>query len=175
MPRRNRNTGQPHRKHRRGRITPISEQAWIRAMNPRWDERGSSKIETAVTLACVLSIALMGAVLFLGWFAPAEAKGTQIHPAVADYPKKARNPVVYVERLNGPRRWYYVELADGSQWMMTRCRNDEVTGSPRQTCWWNARTMGDRNGRSFAVTKGVKHWLCRKCKPVRACDRKGVN
>jgi hypothetical protein len=92
-------------------------------------------------------------------------RAINLQPAVPDYVVGARNPVIYYEYLRGPSRWVYFELADGSQWMSTKCRNDEVTGRPHQGCFWDAHLRGNHRGRSFAIVEGVKHWVIESAQP----------
>lgn len=149
MPRRNRNANRTHSKHRRGwRITPLSEQAWVRAMNPRFDEQaGSAKVDAVVVLACVIAISVTALVLMVGWFAPASAKAIEITGPVDNYPTEARNPFIWVEHVQG--RWHYAERADNSEWMVTRCRYEDS-----RNCYWNAKHRGNKRGKSFINLRG---------------------
>jgi hypothetical protein len=108
-----------------------------------------------IGLACIV-VALVAATI-----TDADAKAVNLTPAVEDYPSEALNPVIYTEPIIG--RWYYLELADGSQWAITRCRTDE-RDQPR-SCWWNARKFGNHRGHSFAVIDGTVHHYRRASQP----------
>jgi len=151
MPRKNRFTVKTLRRPQRSKHLLNDEQAYWRTMHPRPDERGAARI--VIGLALIL-VGLVAAVVT----APqANARAVEIRPA---HPKSnewchTKCPVLYVEHVQG--QWYWIELADNSAWMVTRCRNDEITGRPHQSCWWNARTMGNGEGHHFLVLDGRKH------------------
>lgn len=97
-------------------------------------------------------ILVVSAVAFTLAPSPANAKAVQVEQAEVERPH--RNPVLYVEHVQ--RRWFYVELADGSTWMVTRCRHEDSNN-----CWWNARTRGNGEGRSFVVIHRRYHLAVR--------------
>ncbi len=96
--------------------------------------------------------------LSLGLAPSASAKAVELQAPVADYPSEARNPVIYVKHVQG--RWHYAELADGSQWAVTRCRYEDS-----RNCYWNARVRGNGEGRSFVDLRGVMHRVDTRMQP----------
>ena len=87
--------------------------------------------------------------ILVGLAAPVVWNATQADARVVqleepEFEQMGRNPVLYVERVT--RRWFYIELSDGSTWMVTRCRHEDSNN-----CWWDAKRRGNGEGRSFVV------------------------
>lgn len=68
------------------------------------------------------------------------------------FEQMGRNPVIYVEHVM--RKWHYFELADGSEWMVTRCPEEDS-----DNCYWNARIRGNHRGHSFVNIHGHIHFV----------------
>lgn len=162
MPRRNRNATKAHRYAQRSKVLRALDTMFLshradavtyRTYNPRGDERGSALVRDVVTLLCVAAIMAFGLFLTLAVFAPeADAKAVEISPPKTEM--IGHDPLIYIEQLDGPSRWFYGELADGSQWMFTRCRIEES-----RNCWWNAHKRGNHHGHSFVDIHGAVHYL----------------
>lgn len=142
MPRNNRST--VIRKMRRTQRSKIlrslgGEQVYRYVMDAR-PESGSLTVRIAAVV-CVIA-GLLGATV-----AQADARAVRID---APETEQTRNPVIWVEHVQ--TRWYYVELYDGSEWMVTRCRYEDS-----HNCYWNAKKRGNHRGHSFVDLRGNVH------------------
>jgi hypothetical protein len=100
-----------------------------------------------------IALALMGTLLGVAMLVtPAHARAVQLGEPKVE--RVHHDPVLYVEHVQ--RRWYYVELADGSSWMFTPCRQEDS-----RNCWWNAQTRGNGEGTSFVNIHGHYHYAVR--------------
>lgn len=91
----------------------------------------------------LVAVAILGALIGL-WISPGRAYAGQVEPADRDV---KRLSVTYAEPVD--RRAVFVEMNDGSAWMLRPCRSEDA-----RTCYWDARRFGNGVGRSFVVLRG---------------------
>jgi hypothetical protein len=95
-------------------------------------------------------IAAVSVVLAVLVASPASARVVQIEEP--DRERITHNAMTYMERVTP--RWTYIELADGSTWRATDCRQEDS-----RNCVWDAQRLGNERGHSFLNIAGHLHYL----------------
>lgn len=154
MPRNNRNTVKHHRTEQRSKVlralTLLGEaerSTLSRVINARPEQVGRA------SMRLVIGLLLVATALAFAAFAAPRANARVVNVDGPEREVIRHNYVAYHTHVTGTR-WTYLRLRDGSEWMATRCRQEDS-----RNCWWNAATRGTGEGTSFLNINGHRHYV----------------